>query len=114
MKDVTTKAVITGPDGFYYREEHEWRGLNQLASDWFAESEKKLTKFFAKATSDKHEGQLTATLDYTHDGKVEPTLVITGVTHQELHEVQVMWHQMSGEIIHAGATHARNKAKHGK
>lgn len=103
MKDLSTKAVVTGPGGFYYREEHEWRGLGGDAGNWFAKAQDQMVQHITKAQQhSKKDGQLTATLDATIDGVAQPQVVISNVNRQEMHAVQRLWHKLEDEILSFG------------
>lgn len=102
MKDLSTRALVTGPNGFYYREEHEWRGLDDAASVWFAGAKDRLVQQITRFQQHgKKDGDLTARLDLTIDGVEQPQVVISHVTRQEMHAVQRLWNKLEDEILRA-------------
>lgn len=109
MKDIAIKAVVTGPDGFYYREEHEWRGLSAGASAMFEDGQAKLARYISKASSNKEDDGLVALLDSTYDGKAQPQTRIEGISFGELAKFQRFWHDLEGDIINAGEKAAKRK-----
>jgi len=111
MKDISTKAVVTSPSGFYYREEHEWRGLPPEMSDYFLEQQKEIVAYITKASSNKKVGDLSATLDANYDGVPQPRLTVTGFTRQELSKFQRMVEKIGSELIRKGEDNAKAKGK---
>jgi hypothetical protein len=109
MKDLAIKAVATGAGGFYYREEHEWRGLNEQASGWFAKKLGELQLRISQAGA--HGGDITAEFTATVDGVAVPPLVVTGVTRHEMLRFEQEFHHVSGELIKIGLARAE---EHGK
>ena len=109
MKDLAIKAVATGAGGFYYREEHEWRGLNEQAGGWFAKQLGELQLRLSQAGA--HGGDITAEFTATVDGVAVPPMVVTGVTRVEMARFEQEFHHVSGELIKIGAKLAE---EHGK
>ena len=98
MRDLSIKVVVTGPD-FFYREEHEWRGLDGLASKWFEQQERKLEAFIVKTLNDKAGGDLTVTLDMARDGVSEKPTVLTSVNRKDIAAFQRVWNKAADELI---------------
>jgi hypothetical protein len=109
MKDLAIKAVATGKDGFYYREEHEWRGLNEQSSGWFAKKLGELQLRISQAGA--HGGDISAEFSATVDGAAIPALKVSGVTRSEMAQFEQEFHHVSGELIKIGAKYAE---EHGK
>jgi len=109
MKDLAIKAVATSTGGFYYREEHEWRGLNEGMSGWFSKKLGELQLRISQAGA--HGGDITAVFTATVDGVEIPHLTVSGVTRVEMAHFEREFHQISGELIHIGMKYAE---EHGK
>ena len=73
-----------GADGFYYREEHEWREVAPDAQAKFSLSAQQISAYITKASSNKDDGDLTAVLEASIDGVAQPVLSVTGVSRREL------------------------------
>jgi hypothetical protein len=119
MKDLATKAVVTGPDGFYYREEHEWHNISPIMSDVFTKQEKVALAYIARASSNKQDDGLVATLDSTKDGVVQPTVHVAGISREELSNFQDLMQRFGADVIAMGREHGRKKdgehrRKHGR
>jgi hypothetical protein len=109
MKDLAIKAVVTGPNGFYYREEHEWRGLNQEASDKMTAHQKKIADYIAKASSNAETDGLVADLTGMMDGAQMAPVHVEGISYGELNKFQRMWAQLEQEWLDAGSKHGQKK-----
>ncbi len=119
MKTLSTKAVVEGPNkgdpnNFYYREEHEWRNINDPTSSLFDQFMRQAADM---ATNKRHKNKtdnanLTATLTAWVDGKQQPDLVVTGVTYAELLDFEEMSVQFGSQL--AGHGRANQKQKHGQ
>jgi len=109
MKDLSTKAVVTGPQGFYYREEHEWHNLSPEMSAWFLAQQKKITDYIAKASSNAEDDGLVAVLDANFDGVAQPTINVTGISYKELNRFQRFWAALENEVLGKGEEHGRKK-----
>lgn len=107
MKDLSTKVVVTSPDGFYYREEHEWRAMSNTG-DYF---EKLLADTFALAQklAAKGGGNLTAVFDAVADGKPFPTTTVGGFTHEAMTQFERHIHRKHGELLDIGEKLAKSK-----
>lgn len=108
MKDLITKAVVTGPDGFYYREEHEWHGLPPDIADWFSKKQQEVMDHIAKEKPHT-KGDLTATLDATFDGVAQPTVTVSGFDRKALTKFQRKIEGFGSDLLSKGEQHA---AKH--
>lgn len=106
MKTLITNAVIEGPE-FYYAKREEHRFIGPEFSDWLNLQQKKIADYIAKAQSKGPDGELVATLDATVDGKVLPTVRVTGIDRTELNRFQRFWYQIEGEILDHGETNAK-------
>lgn len=99
MKDVAIKCVVTSVDGFYYREEHEWRNLTPLGASWLEIKMHEMAPLFEKFQNNKHDDGLTATLSATLDGALQTDITLTGISYQEMTKFQKVWHKWEGELL---------------
>lgn len=109
--NVTIKAVVTKPDGsLFYREEHEWNGVDLDMAAWFTKKGDHLSKF-AKDNVNKNEdgANLTCVLTGSIGIVPMPTLTFTGVSYHELVKFEREFHRMSDELIKIGEGKAQHK-----
>jgi len=109
MKDLIIKATVSGTSGFYYREEHEWRGLAPVAAAWFSAQMAEMTEYVKKAGANKRDGDLTITLQAVVDGKPASPLEVSGITRGELSKFQHMFAKAGEQLIGFGEERARHK-----
>jgi DNA recombination-dependent growth factor C len=110
MKDLALKSVITGKDGFYYREEHEWRGMNpdsptcKLLAARLAQAD----EMAKKIASGKADDGLSAVLSASIDGVASADITVTGLSYGEVNAFQKQWQAWGNEIVASGGRHAAN------
>ena len=109
MKDLIIKATVSGTSGFYYREEHEWRGLAPVAAAWFSAQMAEMTAYVQKAGSNKNDGDLTVELQAVVDGVAAPALAVSGIDRKELSKFQHMFAKAGEQLIGFGEERARHK-----
>ena len=109
MKSLAISAKVTSLDGFYYREEHEWRGLNEEMSGWFSKKLGELQLRISQAGA--HGGDITAVFTATVDGVEIPHLTVSGVTRIEMGHFELAFNEIGREIIKIGLQRAE---EHGK
>jgi hypothetical protein len=104
MKNLIMKVVVnsaptpTNANGFYYREEHEWRDMNKIQSDWMTKKIDELLKQAASYSSNKRSDGLTATFSGTQDGVVIPDKVFTGFSYSEVADFEGHFLKISNEL----------------
>ncbi len=111
MKTLAIKAVVTSADGFYYREEHEWRNMDQAASDKMTAHQKRLADYITKASQNKQHGPLVADLTGTADGVALPAIHVDDLSYGELNGFQREFAKLGNEWLDAGKAHADKKDK---
>ena len=112
MKDLAIKAVATSPGGFYYREEHEWRGLDDKGAAWLTATMQKMDERIDKMARNPSDGHITAVFTAEVDGGPPSVLTATGITRREMSDYQQWFHKLGGELIQMGAERAAEKDKH--
>lgn len=109
MKNLAIKVVVTGPNEFYYREEHEWHNLDPLASKFFLSKQAKIAQYVTKASANKEDDGLIAVFDATKDGVPDPQVTVRGISYEELLKFQKMWHDLEGETLGEGEKNLKNR-----
>lgn len=111
MKDLAIKAVVTSADGFYYREEHEWRNMDQNSAPakLIAEKMKEAADYAQKASSSGGDDGLTATLSTTIDGGAQADVVVNGLSYEEVSKFQRKWQKWGDELVGHGEKLAKDK-----
>lgn len=114
MKDLAIKAVATSPGGFYYREEHEWRGMDSVMSGWFEKKLSELQAHVDRVNAKKDDGDIVATFVAVIDGQTVPSVSAVGITRKEMSKFQRMFHNVGDELIRIGEGRAEKKDKEHK
>jgi len=116
MKNLAIKAVATSEAGFYYREEHEWRGLDDKGAAWLTATMQKMDERIGRMATNPSNGDITAVFTAVVDGGNPSVLSATGITRREMSDYQQWFHKLGGELVQMGADRAAEKDKkpHGK
>lgn len=108
MKTLALKAVVTGPDGFYYRHENEWHNISGDAEKFFSGYLQESVRI-VNQRGGKFDGNMTATLSCVIDGAPQPDLVATGVSHDEVVQFERHAQKFGDRLLQMGEQHARQK-----
>lgn len=92
-------AVVTGPDGFYHRTEHEWHGVNDEMMSWFQTNLGNHAEFCKKLAADGKKGNLRAALNVSVDNVAQPTVVITGISKADLVKAEEAWQHLGDALV---------------
>lgn len=110
MHDVALKAVVSNPDGsLFYREEHEWTGVDDNMLLWFNTKLQHMEKV-ANQLHGKNEdsANLSAVLTQIVDG-VAQSLTFTGVSYHALMKFEHEAHKVNAELLSLGDVAAATK-----
>ncbi len=113
MKTLATRAVVNdpaNPDGFYYREEHEWRNLDAEASAKFEAFMKESVALINRETKNS-QGPLVATLSSVIDGAAQPDIVVKNVSLDDVTKFERHAHKFGDALIGMGEERAKKKGR---
>jgi hypothetical protein len=99
---VIIRASATGTNGFYYREEHEWRNLAPEAGEWFGARLAEIMGYAEKIGANKSDGDITATLNATVDGIDSAPFAASSITRRELKKFQRMFAKVGDDLLKLG------------
>ena len=107
MKDVLVGYLVTNTTGFYYRQEHEYKNLDE--DDVNNPKLKTIINDLKSniSTFSKGEGELTVNFYLTIDGAAPSDLVVSNVSYKELSKLQ----RKIANTIEAGTNLGEGKAK---
>ena len=113
MKDLAIKSVVTSKDGFYYREEHEWKSLasDKTSDAWWKAKFDDIVKVLNKFATTGGDDGLQAELGITIDGAALAGMTIKVISYSELHAYQRYWHRLQDELLSIGESRAHDADK---
>ena len=97
MHTLEIRCTVTNPDGFYYRESHEWKNLPDVAIVWFEDT---LTGLLALThdLAKRGKGNHSAEFMQVRDGEALAA-VVTGLSYQDVVKVQRAFAKKEAELL---------------
>lgn len=97
MHSLEIRCTVTNPDGFYYRESHEWGGLGELAIQWFDATLAELMGT-AQELAKRGQGDHVAEFVQIRDGEALAA-VVTGLSYKDVVKVQKAFARKEQELL---------------
>jgi hypothetical protein len=91
------RCTVTNPDGFYYREAHEWANLPDIAIQWFDANLADLMKT-AQELASKGKGDHAAEFVQIRDGEALAA-VVTGLSYKDVVKMQRAFARKEAELL---------------
>ena len=96
--NLTIKAFVTGDNGFFYREEHEWRNLSAESATLVSDSLVELATA-AIELAEHGAGSLTCELSQQLDDQPQQSTVIRNFSHPDMVKMQRMFSRKVDDLL---------------